>query len=125
MKLRFKHQKFQADAALAVCDVFAGQPNVISTYIMDKGKNMGTQIGIDDKNDFTGFGNKKVIISDDLVLTNLQRIQRMYQIEPSKKLEGKYNLTVEMETGVGKTYTYTVKYEFVDTFDELMNEIMK
>ena len=28
------------------------------------------------------------------------------QIQPSEKLEGKYNLTVEMETGVGKTYTY-------------------
>ena len=25
MKLQFKHQKFQADAAKAVCDVFAGQ----------------------------------------------------------------------------------------------------
>ena len=25
---------------------------------------------------------------------------------PSGKLEGKYNLTIEMETGVGKTYTY-------------------
>ncbi len=27
-------------------------------------------------------------------------------IAPSSRLEGKYNLTVEMETGVGKTYTY-------------------
>ena len=26
LKLRFKHQKFQADAAKAVVDVFAGQP---------------------------------------------------------------------------------------------------
>jgi len=26
MKLRFKHQPFQAEAAKAVCDVFAGQP---------------------------------------------------------------------------------------------------
>ena len=26
MKLQFKHQKFQADAAKAVVDVFAGQP---------------------------------------------------------------------------------------------------
>lgn len=26
MRLRFKHQKFQADAAKAVVDVFAGQP---------------------------------------------------------------------------------------------------
>ncbi|MGN0394230.1 MAG: hypothetical protein ACI4EF_02605 [Coprococcus sp.] len=27
MKLQFKHQKFQADAAKAVVDVFAGQPS--------------------------------------------------------------------------------------------------
>lgn len=27
-------------------------------------------------------------------------------IQPSEHLEGKYNLTIEMETGVGKTYTY-------------------
>ena len=26
MKLKFRHQPFQADAANAVCDVFAGQP---------------------------------------------------------------------------------------------------
>ena len=37
MKLKFKHQKFQADAAKAVVDVFAGQPHLSSSYIMDKG----------------------------------------------------------------------------------------
>ena len=54
----------------------------------------------------TGFNNKRVLISDDVVKTNLQRIQRQNQIEPSSELLGKFNLTVEMETGVGKTYTY-------------------
>lgn len=33
MKLQFKHQKFQADAAKAVVDVFVGQPYL--TYIPD------------------------------------------------------------------------------------------
>lgn len=33
-------------------------------------------------------------------------MQRANQIKPSEKLEGRYNLTIEMETGVGKTYTY-------------------
>ena len=37
MKLQFKHQKFQADAANAVCDVFAGQPYLTPTYMMDRG----------------------------------------------------------------------------------------
>lgn len=107
MKLKFKHQKFQADAATAVCDVFTGQPNITSTYIIDKGNINGVrQQTIFNESDFTGFNNKKILISDDVLKTNLQRVQRQYQIEPSKKLEGKYNLTVEMETGVGKTYTY-------------------
>jgi type III restriction enzyme len=38
MKLKFKHQKFQEEAAAAVRDVFAGQPNIASTYIVDKGR---------------------------------------------------------------------------------------
>lgn len=33
MKLQFKHQKFQADAAKAVVDVFAGQPYLTPTYV--------------------------------------------------------------------------------------------
>jgi len=109
LKLKFKHQKFQADAAAAVCELFVGQPNISSSYIIDKGKVNGPhQITIDDESesDFTGFNNKRVIISDDLIKINLQRIQRQNQIEPSTKLEGKFNITIEMETGVGKTYTY-------------------
>lgn len=107
MKLKFKHQKFQADAAAAVCDVFAGQPNISSTYIIDKGNfTDGEQLEFMKGTNFTGFNNKKVLLSDDVVKANLQRIQIQNQIEPSRKLEGKYNLTIEMETGVGKTYTY-------------------
>ena len=45
-------------------------------------------------------------LSDKIILEHLQKIQRNNQIKPSEKLEGHFNLTVEMETGVGKTYTY-------------------
>ncbi|HWQ89964.1 MAG TPA: DEAD/DEAH box helicase family protein, partial [Desulfitobacteriaceae bacterium] len=107
MKLKFKHQKFQADAAAAVCDVFVGQPNISSSYIIDKGKVIGEeQQSFFREKEFTGFNNKRVILPDDVIKKNLQKIQRQYQIEPSSRLEGKYNLTIEMETGVGKTYTY-------------------
>ena len=37
MRLQFKHQKFQADAAKAVVDVFAGQPFLTPSYMMDRG----------------------------------------------------------------------------------------
>ncbi|HRV29182.1 MAG TPA: DEAD/DEAH box helicase family protein, partial [Spirochaetia bacterium] len=108
MKLKFKHQKFQADAAKAVCDVFAGQPYLTPSYRMDRGYVKNEQIALDEAERFTGFGNSKLVpeLNDGVILENINRIQRSNQIEPSKQLEGRYNLTVEMETGVGKTYTY-------------------
>lgn len=36
----------------------------------------------------------------------LKKVQLRNGLKPSDKLEGKYNLTIEMETGTGKTYTY-------------------
>lgn len=103
MKLKFRHQKFQTDAANAVCDVFAGQPFHAPTYMIDPG--LG-QMNFDDATRWTGFNNAPVAISDDKVLEHIRAIQRAGQIKPSEKLEGRYNLTIEMETGVGKTYTY-------------------
>ena len=104
MKLQFKHQKFQADAAKAVVDVFAGQPYLTPTYIMDK----GYEHSLLDKIDFTGWRNERIVpeLSDRIILEHLQKVQRAGQIKPSERLEGRYNLTIEMETGVGKTYTY-------------------
>ncbi len=110
MRIQYKHQKFQADAAKAVVDVFAGQPYLTPSYMMDRGA--GTyQIGMDEEEDYTGWSNHKIVpeLNDQLILEHLQKIQRANQIAPSSKLEGRadgYNLTVEMETGVGKTYTY-------------------
>lgn len=110
MRIQYKHQKFQADAAKAVVDVFAGQPYLTPSYMMDRGT--GTfQIKLTEEEEFTGWSNHRIIpeLNDQLILEHLQKIQRANQIAPSSKLEGRvdgYNLTVEMETGVGKTYTY-------------------
>lgn len=119
MKLQFKHQKFQADAAKAVVDVFAGQPYLTPTYMMDKGYDLKIastgenmyQSSISDDVDFTGWSNQKIIpdLTDQRILEQIQKIQRENQIKPSERLDGRedgYNLTIEMETGVGKTYTY-------------------
>lgn len=107
MKLQFKHQKFQADAAKSVVDVFAGQPYLTPSYMMDKGSGYYQQT-LTDEDNFTGWRNQKIVpeLNDRLILENINKIQRANQIKPSTKLEGKYNLTIEMETGVGKTYTY-------------------
>lgn len=117
MKLQFKHQKFQADAAKAVVDVFAGQPFLTPSYMVDKGAGIQQTVGIEF--DATGWCNQKLVpaINDQIILEHIQKIQRSHQIKPSDKLEGKYNLTIEMETGVGKTYTYIkTMYELNRTY---------
>ncbi len=105
MELHFEKQKFQEEAARAVVDVFAGQPKLTTTYMMDRGTDMQLT---DTDQDFTGWANHKLIpaLQDDVILEHIRKIQRDHQIKPSEKLEGRYNLTIEMETGVGKTYTY-------------------
>ena len=111
MKLQFKHQKFQADAAKAVVDVFAGQPCLSTSYLIDRGRERpGEQRQFEalEREAFTGWRNEPIVpeLTSGLILKNLQKVQRGNLLKPSEKLEGRYNLTVEMETGVGKTYTY-------------------
>lgn len=106
MKLQFKQQKFQQDAANAVVNVFRGQPFFTPTYLMDSG-NDGIH-GLIDKFEFTGWSNNKIVpqLTNEAILSNLKKVQMQNGIQPSEYLEGEYNLTIEMETGVGKTYTY-------------------
>lgn len=108
MKLQFKHQKFQADAAKAVVDVFAGQPYLTPSYMMDRGSGYIQQSLTEEEDFTTGWNNQKIVpeLNDRLILEHINTIQRANQIKPSTKLEGRFNLTIEMETGVGKTYTY-------------------
>ena len=100
LKLQFKHQKFQADAAKAVVDVFAGQPYLTLSYMMDRGT--GAQQELSEQDDFTGWRNEPIVpeLTDKIILERLNKIQRINQIEPSAKLERSES------TGVGKTYTY-------------------
>ena len=98
MKLQFKHQQFQKDAANAVCDIFTGQSSGSLQYKMDS----GDSLGFDD----LGWKNNRIILDNDTILKRVQAVQKKNLIKPSQKLEGYYNFTIEMETGVGKTYTY-------------------
>ncbi|MBP3366054.1 MAG: DEAD/DEAH box helicase family protein [Treponema sp.] len=101
MKIQYKNQNFQTDAAKAVVDVFSGQPYVSNSYIMDSGQVMH---GLE----FTGWNNNPIIqdLSGQKILDKINEIQRKNQLKPDDRLFGKYNLTIEMETGVGKTFTY-------------------
>lgn len=110
MKLRFKDQKFQSDAAHAVCDVFKGQPpqNADESYLRDPGENDAATKSLLCQ----GYGNANVVLSDEQILKNLRQVQFDNGLTPSVSLEymdgmhGVYQLSINMETGVGKTYTY-------------------
>ena len=58
MKLQFKYQKFQADAAKAVADVFDGQPYLAPSYMTGEisGKNSSSE---ERKGTFSGWSNQK------------------------------------------------------------------
>lgn len=108
MKIQFKHQQFQADAAKAICDVFLGQPYLESSYLLDSGtmKLFGGDVSAHNK--VMGFCNQPLVpqMTDELVLKNLQAVQTGNLLQTDEKLDGRFNLTIEMETGTGKTYTY-------------------
>lgn len=112
MKIKYKRQKFQADAAKAVVDVFKDQPYTTPSYMIDQGKKDLTLFeNLEGYDDSMGWNNAKIIpsLSDKIILERINKIQREGQIKPSEKLIDRsngYNLSIEMETGVGKTYTY-------------------
>ena len=105
MKLKFKHQQFQIDAARAVTDVFQGQPNQsMQEFTHDMGRSVD---GSQDMFDVVGFRNQPVRVMTQQLLKNLWAIQTPAQLKPSEEvLLNDMRLTIEMETGTGKTYTY-------------------
>ena len=132
MKFNFKIQQYQTDAVDAVVKVFQGQGyHDRISYIRDVGKRPETRqlrlnvdmdqqyslengephqmnvYDIDD--DDTGYKNEVVELSDEQLLTNIQKIQSQNNIKLSKTLSkdlGRCSLDIEMETGTGKTYVY-------------------
>lgn len=108
MKLQYKIQSFQTDAAQAVVDVFRGQQNVDTwQYVIDSGK--AAEGTIDYNEVLMGTRNADLTLDDDTLLANINAIQRKYDIAPSQDLQrgdDELRLTIEMETGTGKTYTY-------------------
>ena len=109
MKLQFKHQGFQADAAAAVCDVFQGQPLCTASYRMGQEGDQVGDVASDALQADVGCRNHPLVpeLSPARLLSNLQEVQLRGGLRPSEALSGPgINLSVEMETGTGKTYTY-------------------
>ena len=105
MKFHFKHQPFQADAAAAVCDVFNGQPRRTANYRIDLGDVSQQDMDMSE----VGFRNHPLVpeLTTARILESLRAVQRRNGLKPSEHLAGPgINLSIEMETGTGKTYTY-------------------
>ncbi|MBQ3732784.1 MAG: DEAD/DEAH box helicase family protein [Bacteroidales bacterium] len=103
LTLKFKNQQFQTDAARAVTDVFHGQRNQsMVEFTHDMGRvSDGTLF------DVVGFRNQPVTVSAGQLLENIRAIQIPAQLRPSETIDtNDLRLTIEMETGTGKTYTY-------------------
>lgn len=122
MKLQFKEQGFQLQAVKAVVDCFDGQPLKTNKFTLERSQEIirkaklaaeGNQ-GLFESEvlEEIGYRNSPLVIADVQVLKNIQAVQRLNDLNESQKIErpvgGRqgYNLTIEMETGTGKTYTY-------------------
>ena len=107
MKLKFKIQQFQTDAVSAVVDCFAGQQGGQSFFTLEKGY-FQTPLGKKRQASLLekGFKNRPIDLSPQDVLSNIIEVQKRNGLKFSSSLAGEYNLTVEMETGTGKTYVY-------------------
>lgn len=106
MKIKFKEQQFQIDAVQSVVDCFRGQPNQVSHFQLDRGMAKGEIAGQQMLLLESGFKNNPIMLSEEEVLENIRKVQLRNGLKPSASLAGRYNLTIEMETGTGKTYTY-------------------
>lgn len=112
MGFKYKIQEFQTKAAAAVTRVFDGQSLGKSQYVLDSG------IDENQKQPVLGemmmsFGWKNAEIRPEVranLLEKINELQKENGIPESTRLESSagcpINLTIEMETGVGKTYTY-------------------
>ena len=104
MKLQFKHQSFQREAARAIVDAFLGQPlQDAFAYRMDVGKGV---LALEAQ----GFCNQDLQLSDTQLTKNIRAIQTKQELQPvddvRRNAHGTLALSIEMETGTGKTYTY-------------------
>jgi type III restriction enzyme len=124
MKLQFKIQDFQLQAVKAVVDCFQGQPLKSNKFTLERSKDIirkakeaasgTTQVSVfeTDVLEDIGYRNSPIHLVETQVLKNIQIIQEANEIHQSQNIErpqgwkSGYNLTVEMETGTGKTYTY-------------------
>lgn len=124
MKLQFKEQDFQVQAVKAIVDCLAGQPLKTNRFTLERSKELirkakqaatADVLTLSFETDVMeeiGYRNSPIQIVESQVLKNIQQVQKNNDLHESQEIERPrgvklgYNLTIEMETGTGKTYTY-------------------
>lgn len=123
MKLQFKEQDFQIQAVKAVVDCFAGQTLKTNRFTLERSQELilkAKQVALGiatldldtDVMQEIGYRNSPIQIPEAQILYNIQNVQKWNDLNESQQIERPkgvklgYNLTIEMETGTGKTYTY-------------------
>ena len=106
MKLKFKNQQFQTDAASSIVDLFKGQEKLQSTFEITNIES----VDLVNQNEF-GVGNV-VKISKEELLNNMHEIQRKNNLPLTDDIVDEngvlqLSFSEEMQTGTGKTYVYT------------------
>jgi len=125
MKLQFKEQQFQIQAVQAIVGCFTGQQPATGRFTLERTRELqrkqrllsagDTQQALEIENEVLeniGYRNRLLQITDAQILENIRKVQNENEIVESDKIErpngnrNGYHLTIEMETGTGKTYTY-------------------
>ncbi len=90
MQIKYLSQPHQAKAINATLDLFLGQAKLDSEYDIFDGEAVCSNV---------------LTLDKEMLLENLQTIQKVNAIEVSDELKT-LDFTIEMETGTGKTYVY-------------------
>lgn len=124
MQLQFKQQQFQVNAVKAIVDCFSGQPKETARFTLERSAELirkaklaatSTNTLLEVENEVSesiGYRNRPIHITPAQILQNIKAVQNGNEIFESEKIErpakdkSGYHLTIEMETGTGKTYTY-------------------
>jgi len=112
MKFKFDgNLDYQQRAIESVVGLFEGQPLANETYSVSIGtQEGGSQLSFGGNGRDDEFSNiaavaNQLVLTDALLLENLQKIQEENNIPKQSELAGAH-FSVEMETGTGKTYVY-------------------
>jgi type III restriction enzyme len=107
MKIKFDSAlNYQQDAIEAIVDIFQGQEKCESNFTVYSPRFLAQQGNLAFNE--IGYGNR-MTLNEGKLLENIQNIQFSNGLKPSERSDidrDLLDLTIEMETGTGKTYVY-------------------